>query len=387
MLGREISEIPIYCAQLSARGEIPSDEDRQILVDYTNLSSWIAEKRFGGTRFRRVEAAPGYLCIKVGQRNYFVPYGLVSVFPDEQQLESVDHLVDEIRLSSESSFCLSGSGTFIGQISCISDIDFCEYFHLTNAELTELLSGKIAALDDSYLVRVKERGGVHYFPFKQNGAFLSSEESDTDNIFKLDFVTKTESFGVIVATNLVLSIDSKFSNSETLIKSFQYQEAVVLESNAEVPKRPLIEPSDIGRYLNWLRQEATDYALESKSVQAAGESGYGSLAIKALKRALSWFLMVGLSSNIDEIITMLKKPEMVEVGMTSRNREVMRMLEMIPAHHAGVIRTRLTLEQKVHLELGDQMKIFFDNALLLAQDLLEEIDSHMDDAVGLEVAA
>ena len=97
--------------------------------------------------------------------------------------------------------------------------------------------------------------------------------------------------------------------------------------------------------------------------------------------------MVGLSSNIDEIITMLKKPEMVEVGMTSRNQEVMRMLEMIPAPHAGVIRTRLTLEQKVHLELGDQMKIFFDNALLLAQDLLDEIGSHMDDAVSLEVAS
>ena len=123
MLGRNIAEVPIYCARLSARGGKPSDEDRKLLVEYTSVSSWISELRFGGGRFKRVAEAPGYLCTDVDGRNYFVPYGLVSVFPDHQQLQSVNQLVSTVRLSSGSAFCLSGSGTFIGQVTCISDID------------------------------------------------------------------------------------------------------------------------------------------------------------------------------------------------------------------------------------------------------------------------
>lgn len=392
MLGREISEVPIYCARLAVRGEKPSDDDRKLLVDYTSVSSWITEKRFGAGRFSRAPEAPGYLRTEVDGRWYFVPFGLVSVFPDDQQLRSVNQLVSIVRLSPSSAFCLSGSGTFIGQVTGISDIDFCEYFLEDVNEIKSLISLKKRLQPDSQLIRVKIADKVYIVPFASLCVLppmSENEPGDMAQTVKLDFIAKTKLFGVVAITNLVLPVDTGFSESQNLKRSFQFQEAVVLEATISVPRRPLINPLEIGEYLNWLRQEALTYARKSREVARLEGTlpQHGNLAIKALKRALSWFLMVGLSDSIESIVAMLKKSEMVGVASAARIQEVTRLLASVESKEADIVRCRLGVETELVLEKRDQLNIFFDGALSLAEDLVDEINVLMGDVPRLEVAA
>lgn len=250
---------------------------------------------------------------------------------------------------------------------------------------------KMIEKPDSELIRIKIDEQIHLIPFSELlslGKVLFEAVDRTSCSWKLDYIAKTKLFGVVATTNLVLLVDSDFTESKTLKRSFQYQEAVVLEDPSNIPKRPLIDPKDIGGYLNWLRQEASKYLGDSRAlVDPEGLPTRGKLAIKALKRALSWFLMVGLSSSIGNIVNMLRRPEMDEVALASRLQEVEKLLSALDSERAAGLRVKLGAQQVLHSETRDQLKIFFDAALSLAEDLVEEIDELMGDSPELENAA
>lgn len=396
MLTREYSAVPIHFARLQERQTEVTAEERSVLVEYVSVSAWIASISFGQGRFKLEPEAPGYLRTEVGARSYFVPFGLAGVFPNAQQLASLDSIVHPLRLSARSAICLSGSSTFTGQILGVSDIDFCEYFLEGAPALRDCLSGKTSSKttqsDRAQLVRVKRSDDALCSPFVQAAAWLGKLFDGHDVALepvKLDFVAKVEPFGVIAATNLVLPLNNEDGSSGMWSRSFQYQEAVILEGPNALPVRPLINPQDLGRYLNWLRAQAEHYAHMSREGTQAeqGTFIYGGYALKSLKRSLSWYLMVGLNSSVESIIALFRRPEMAAVAAFQRESEVHRLLDRLDEGATPSLRDLLGVPTVAAKMPNDDLKSFFDSALALAEVLVCEIADLMRDGEGGEVAA
>lgn len=391
MLGRDLWLVPIFCARLNAEGVEIAGEDRELLLHFTAVSSWLVEQSCKDKQFTRAEGAPGYLFTELNGRRYFVPYGLVSVFPNRQQLVSLDKLVSLVRLEPTSALCLSGSSTFIGQISCVGDIDFCEYFFEKAPALAESVVKKIPVQLECQLLQIKDTQNVYHPPFSGVGSAIGKASMASEVIpepIKVDFLVKFDPLGTIVATNLILPVDAAYSQGDVLERSFQHQEAVILEGQHQLPGRPLIEPGDIGKYLNWLRSQVKHYVEEAKRNTSSDRSmTYGALAIKALKRALSWHLLVGLNDRVENIISILKRPEMGEIANSMRSHEVHRLLGRVDKNFEESIRKRFDVESSGSLLLVRPLQDFFENALSLAEDLLLDIDELMGSNSSLEIAA
>ncbi|MFZ6721957.1 hypothetical protein [Undibacterium sp. Ji49W] len=321
MLGREFSSLAIYCANLVKSNIEPDIADRELIAKYTVFCAEVTahfNKNFIVSTF-----APGYLCRTLGGNNYFVPYGLVGVFPSEQQLIALDGLICDARLNRLSAFCISGSSTFMGQTEAITDIDFCEYFSV-NSNLISAINSKTKLLTSNRLLRVKFDKLIYIYPFANDVVIdekLWDERTSTEINVKLDLIANIETLGRIAATNVVLLVDGA-DKGINLKRSFQYQEIVVLNDLNDIPPRSLYDPEEIGHYLNWLRGEIGNYI----SSATKNTSSVSADAIKALKRALSWFLMAGLKDEIVEILKIFKSSQMDIIAKFLRSKEVSRML-------------------------------------------------------------
>jgi hypothetical protein len=377
MVGRTLMELPLHCARLAAAGQQPDANDINLLVNYTVFCAEMTDWKRKGHRFEVAAAAPGYLFTKVGEHHYFVPYGLVDVFPNHQQLTTLEQLIPHIRINEQSALCLSGSSTFIGMAECITDIDFCEYVDVQEA-LASHVNQKTSLAHDTRLVCVKFDGSKTYRPFSGNIAITAIPASPV----KLDFVSQTAQFGAIVVTNLVLPLTRTESDSAMMKLSFQYQESVILKDPEALPKRSLMRPDDIGAYLNWLRAQVIAYL--GKAQGAGGING--AAALKALKRALSWFLMLGLGREIQDILNVLNAPIMNDITLFERSEEVTRLLSGLDGEQAAALRADLKIES-VGAAGQAELDAFYKHALGLATVLLDEMELLMRGNELTEVAA
>ena len=85
---------------------------------------------------------------------------------------------------------------------------------------------------------------------------------------KCDFIAQSQFQGTIEVTNVVLLIDAGQPDRGSGERSFPFQEAPITSGGGWVP-RNLDEPLVLGRYINWLNEEAGELLVEGKLGKAA----------------------------------------------------------------------------------------------------------------------
>jgi hypothetical protein len=106
---------------------------------------------------------------------------------------------------------------------------------------------------------------------------------------KLDFITSTRTVGAVEATNVALLLAD--GRDDVVRASFAAQEVPILGS---VLPRPLCEPLQLGRYINFLIAQVQYYTDANP--------------VKALKRALSLARILMLPQWDDDLIEYLQDP-------------------------------------------------------------------------------
>jgi hypothetical protein len=107
---------------------------------------------------------------------------------------------------------------------------------------------------------------------------------------KLDFITNTHAVGAVEATNMALLLAAG-REDEIVRASFAAQEVAIPGS---VLPRPLCEPLQLGRYINFLIEQVQHYADRNP--------------VKALKRALSLARILMLPNWDADLIECLQDP-------------------------------------------------------------------------------
>lgn len=375
----EMSLIPLYIGALSKAGRTCSEADEQILLQYTSVCCWLVLQDSRG-RFESATETPGYLRTAVASRSYYVPYHLTAVLPSIEALAHIDQLVDFFRLSSDSAFCLSGSAMFLGQVTSIADLDFCEYYVGRSSALEKNILSKIESAGDAALLLVKINRKSHRPPFSELKTLLEGDatkrngRSDTiQDPLKLDFVVATNLFGGIAATNLVLPVDEKFT-SQNVNRSYQFQEAVILEGRA-LPKRHLFDPGQLGRYIVWLLEDAKKYINVADNSTEEGERVR--LSVKALKRLMSAFLIVQIPDDWNAIAKTLQRPEVARVATMARLSAIRELIDELPADIQPMLKKQYLGKSRISTAIAKRNSRFFDEILLLAKNLASDLDERL----------
>jgi len=206
-------------------------------------------------------------------------------------------------------------------------------------------------------------------PFLDRIKLHTDSETEFERV-KLDYVAAPERFGPIAVTNMILSTDIGGTDSRNAALSFQYQEIVVCEQ-ARQPHRSLVSAADIGRYMNWLKDQA-------KALTEAGGKDLptsGPKLVKALKRALSWYLVAGMEEPASDIVSVLNHPVMARISSSARGEELERMLGDLDRAAADELRQLVGLERPGNGIAANDLLDFYTLAHELAKDLAQEMES------------
>ena len=198
---------------------------------------------------------PGYLIKTDWPMVLRVPYHVLPVFPESTDLRALWDISRQIRSSSDSVICISGSNAIRKLFDIVNDIDYCEYLSLPNADALRRLSSNISIDGDLRCLRVslgkeqwahpwaRGKPGVDYF--EENARPDDKDRSSC----KYDYVGRVERFGVIEITNVILLLDAE-GNSASLKRTFAAQEAPLVAVDW-IPNK-LADPWELGRYVDWL---------------------------------------------------------------------------------------------------------------------------------------
>lgn len=371
----EVSSIPLICAQYALNEKSPDKTLSDLVEAYLDARSEGALLFLASSGFEQVPSSPGYLVKPMRGRNYYVPFNLASMFPEGKMLDEIDDLLMACRLDKSGDICLSGSATFLGKLISITDLDFCEYY-FDDLETAKVRLGE-KSRDELLpcLLRVKSGEHVEHRPFSDLVLFLErvklhiDSETEFEQV-KLDYVAAPASFGPIAVTNLILSTDIQSAAPRNANSSFQYQEIVICEQTRR-PHRSLKSAEDLGRYMNWLRDECRKLIeAGAKDLPASGKD-----LVKALKRALSWYLIAGMEEPVKDIVSVLGNPVMGKISVAARGQELERMLE--PIDHAATekLRQLIGANGAGNQIAADELQNFYNLAHALAENLVQEMDS------------
>ena len=371
----ETTSIPLTCAQHAFNKQPPDEALSGLVKDYLELRAQGSALLLASSGFQWAPASPGYLVKSLQGRSYYVPFNLASMFPADDMLEEIDDLLTACRLNESGNICLSGSATFLGKVASITDLDFCEYYFddLDSAKIK--VDAKAKEETRPCLFRVKSEDRAEHRPFLNLQPFLDRIKLHTDSEteferVKLDYVAAPERFGPIAVTNMILSTDIGGTDSRNAALSFQYQEIVVCEQ-ARQPHRSLVSAADIGRYMNWLKDQA-------KALTEAGGKDLptsGPKLVKALKRALSWYLVAGMEEPASDIVSVLNHPVMARISSSARGEELERMLGDLDRAAADELRQLVGLERPGNGIAANDLLDFYTLAHELAKDLAQEMES------------
>lgn len=349
-LGR--NTIPRYVATCYAKNVDLSEEEKKAFSNYIDAIGWSVSLDFPD--FAHC-GAPGYLFRQVGSSKYLVPYNLVPTFPTEAQIQWLTPLILAARVQANSRFCFSGSSTFIGKVEAIGDLDFCEYAVGGN----DLLAAVAKKLNVADLELKKIRLGAFHAsaPFDLKDFPQGTLQYNDLNPFKLDFICRDQFYGALAVTNVVIVLNEN-PDDNALTRSFAFQEVVVLAVDSMHLQRDLDDSLEFGRYVAWLRDQVGIY------VTKAGENDLSlHLALKALKRALSWFLIVGLEGEVSSVIEGLSENSLRGLMALYRSAEVQN-LENPTVEHEPII-------------YSDEQKRFLMRQLDLARNLQATMNEYM----------
>lgn len=327
---------PLFLACMHAETEPPPVDDylEEVLLQFADIVA-VGLSDQAGINFEPRPDAAGYLVARQGKTVYNLPYYLAYVWPTPDVLASLNDRLPSVRLGTSSSFCLSGSSTFLGKVQSISDIDCCEYFTGSESEFFEGLKARaVTALEEPCVLAVyKVNGGTNVtrpFNLEAKGDFqgfandIPLTDFATLDSLKLDFVADIAPFGPLAVTNMVLPVSGP--DDLRMARSFQFQEAVAQLDDA-APLRGLVKPGDLGRYLRFLRQDALCYLDRAKA--AGDQRKRFRLVVKALKRMTSWLLIIDPEGDWRAITNLLNSEHTRSHARAARAAEAASILGTI----------------------------------------------------------
>jgi hypothetical protein len=285
---------------------------------------------------------PGYLTRSIGDYTVFVPFNLANVFPPARLLAPLVGISAALKLDQEGTICISGSTTFLGKLVVIGDLDFCEYYLSPIANLP----GKAARiwgrrLDDCRVASVRCRSLKLFDPWSNGEAQLSAVilprgNSSALGTVKIEAVFFSAAMGVLPVSNMVLPLDKAAPEEGNAGKSFVFQEAVVVARGS--PPRALLNPRNLGQYLEFLREEANNVLNDDP--------------IKALKRVLSFALFVGRNDLARPLLDVLNTAAAAAAVIAKRTEALELMASEVPQALAARIREGLvSIPEGVEREL------------------------------------
>jgi hypothetical protein len=296
------------------------------------------------TKTARLRAKPsdvyyGYVEIPANGCTVFVPFHVTYAFPVASCLGGLVGAAKAIRVSKEGEICLSGSSAYMGRLRTVGDIDYCEYFPLTDP--TMLANVRRLARDTrkaTVCARLRWGGRTDQWPWSALDSLLKDADEAfrttskrCEDLWKLDFVGNAGRIGPLAITNLALAVDLPLAEEGGGQRSWVYQEAVI-GFRKGVPIRSMVRPEEIGNYLNWLRQQISEYA--DKKPQ------------KAAKRALSLASLMLLLEERDELVEALIAPELSKYVAHSAVEEARTLLPLAKTRNLKKLKTKLDAKAK-----------------------------------------
>lgn len=197
----------------------------------------------------------GYLIKFEPPMLFRVPYHVLPSFPTGDELEALWHLSRAIRSGNRSTISISGSNVLRKVFDIVGDIDFCEYFPISDVAGFDRIAANMDGNDKVACVALALAGREWHYPwgddrptkdFFANTIDISSIDKST---MKVDYVGDVGCLGVTEITNLVIAVDEN-GNSAGLTKTFAAQEAPLVPIDW-LPNH-MNDPIEMGRYVNWL---------------------------------------------------------------------------------------------------------------------------------------
>lgn len=277
------------------------------------LNAALAEEDDKDVSLAASEAQPGYLRGKVGEQHLYVPYNLVRGLAPRTLLEQIVGVGNAIRICDQSRLCVSGSSTFLGDLNFVADIDFCEYASIEPLAIATRVVTLAERDHAPHLIEVKIDGQKQHHPWRncstRTTALLTQNLSHPPaNPAMFDFIDGSTTLGLIPVTNLVLPVLGDRPHEGHGAASHPFQEVIVTPVEVVIPD--LTDKSVLVAYTNFLRGE----------VIARQQSD----PIKALKRAISLFRLLGIEDMTETAIDMVNDPASEAIVRRKRRDELIK---------------------------------------------------------------
>ena len=291
-------EQPLFFAAMALRSKRAGglrEQDRRAFTSAISARAIYAEGQDVDKALRASPDFPGYLFRTVGERNVFVPFNLAGVFPGETRLLQVIETAHGVRLNVGHPLCISGSTTFLGRVSNVSDLDFCEYYLSEASTISSAVSSVAKNGGCPLLITVKCAKDSIAIPSDDLDQFLGKRlhhqvVHPPANTLKLDFIGLSSESGPLPVTNLVLPVMPGHLEEGNALFSFAYQEGVF---DVSEPCRSLLGIQQFTTYVDWLRTQIEKWLRDPEPDEIL------KAPLKSLKRTLSLMLLLGYELDDD----------------------------------------------------------------------------------------
>jgi hypothetical protein len=207
----------------------------------------------------------GYLIKFQPPMSLRVPYHVLPAFPTGEELEILWWLSRAIRSGDGSTISLSGSNVLRKIFDVVGDIDFCEYFPVSDENSFDKLASNMDGSEDIACIRLALADEEWHYPWgddrptKEYFAKTINSSDKARSTMKVDYVGDIDRFGVTEITNLVIAVDTN-GKSAGLTKTFAAQE-VPLVAIDWLPNQ-MNNPIEMGRYIDWLTNSIVAYGKQ-----------------------------------------------------------------------------------------------------------------------------
>lgn len=254
-------------------------------------------------RFQADEEHPGYVRVRVSELEVYVPFHLVPALPEHHLLLEAIELSRKIRLGADGMICLSGSTLLLKDLTCVGDVDFCEYIPQfadhghSQAALSDLLQRNAPFHRFAKLKLKSDAGGESAHDIASNFAYGSPPAPSLlagivphlarARNGKTAFLSKTTLAGATEVTSCLLFYRGTSVDDDPVARlSFASQEAPL---NAP-PRRALFHAEPLGRYIDFLLRDMREQADKKQD------------PVKATKRAIPLLRLFGETALLDELL-------------------------------------------------------------------------------------
>ena len=226
-------------------GTLPAEVIDELQVTLEELSFAYA----GGDPEGQLSAAsdqPGYLMTECGNWQVFVHWPLATSFPGRDVLAELLKVGMHVAVPPAEAVCLSGSSAALGHNVAIGDVDFCQYVTLVPAEIVDVAVSFTAPGVSRVLIKAQYGNKAtviatapKYETWGEMKACMHSVVTiDCAERFMVEFLGRSDRFGILPVSNVILASDFLDRNRGAASQSFVFQEAVAVPRRRRVLTRP-----------------------------------------------------------------------------------------------------------------------------------------------------